>query len=81
RINQTRPCMIYLLYKAQNFVDIKEKIDFSKEREDKFIISYKEFSKIENVYNLEGRKIKDARKAGIYILKEKEGNKKIIYIK
>ncbi len=81
RINQTRPCMIYLLYKAQNFVDIKEKIDFSKEREDKFIISYKEFLKIENVYNLEGRKIKDARKAGIYILKEKEENKKIIYIK
>ncbi len=88
QIQETRPCMIYLLYKAQNFVDKKEKIYVDRIEFTKSFVTNNPLKLIPekilsraNVYTPIGRKTDKFERGGVYIIKTKEGKYRIVYIK
>ena len=88
QIAKTRPCMIYLLYKAQNFVDIKEKIYVDRIEFQKSFVTKNPLKSIpekllanSKIYDPFGRKIKNFGKGGVYILKTDKEVYRILYLK
>ena len=88
QIHQTRPCMIYLLYRAQHFVNIREKIYVDKVHFKKGFVTKDPFKSIpekilsnSKIYDIMGRKTDKFDKSGLYILEDEKGNYRVILLK
>lgn len=88
QIHQTRPCIIYLLYRAQNFVDVEERIHVERIDFRKGIVTKNPLKEISEkillqsgIYDPMGREVKKFERSGLYILKTERGTYRVVYIK